>query len=97
MKPLLLVLFSVLLIGCFWASFDIPLWVEWASLKSSPWFLVTLMDLYIGLILFALFTYLVKKNIKHSFIWAALFFSLGNMATIVWIVMNKKELYAKFK
>jgi len=90
-------LFLALLAICIWASLEIPLWEEWAQLSTSPWFLTTLVDLYIGLILAGLFTYWLHRKWVYSLIWTLIFFSLGNMATIIWIVLNRKALYDKCK
>lgn len=95
MRILLSSLFLPLFILCLWASFEIPLWEEWASLKTSPWFLVTLADLYIGFILFGLLTYWFKKKWIYSVLWTLAFFSLGNMATIIWIWLHRKEIHEK--
>lgn len=95
-RYLLIILFITLLLVCFWASFSVPLWIEWHTLKHSPWFLTTLLDLYIGLILFSIFTFWVRRQFSHTFIWTVLFFSLGNMATLAWLWVYKKEIYEKF-
>ena len=86
----------VMLWGCLWASFEIPLWVEWPVLKQSPWFLVTLLDLYVGLALFSGFTYFVKRNLLQTLGWTVLFFGLGNMATVVWLLLHWRLIHERF-
>jgi hypothetical protein len=95
MNRLFFVLLAVMVSVCLWASFEIPLWQEWGILKTSPWFLATLADLYIGLVLFSCFTVFIKKHVWHTVVWTILFFGLGNIATIVWLLLYKKDVYAK--
>lgn len=90
MKIIVLGLLAFMLGILIWASLEIPLWIEWESLKQSPWFLATLADLYTGIILFSLFTFLIKRNLVHTGIWTLLFCSLGNIATLIWIIMHRK-------
>lgn len=97
MPFILISIWSLLLWVCFWASFKIPLWEEWSSLQTSPWFLATLTDLYVGLILMTLFTYSIKRSWLHSLIAGIVFFSLGNLATIIWLFLFRKDIYARFR
>lgn len=92
MRAIVLALLAFMLGILIWASLEIPLWIEWASLKQSPWFLATLADLYTGIILFSLFTFLIKRSLSHTGVWTLLFCSLGNIATLIWVIIYRKDI-----
>ena len=96
MRVVLSSLWILMMIACIWASLAIPLWEEWSILKYSPWFIVTLADLYVGLILFSIFTYLLRRNWVHTAIWTLLFFCGGNITTIIWLFLNWRAIRDKF-
>jgi hypothetical protein len=97
MKGILTLAWLILMGICIWASLKIPLWVEWSALRESPWFLTTLVDLYVGLILFACFSYLLNRSWKHSAIWSLLFFCGGNLTTLIWVYLNREKIREKLR
>ena len=97
MRNVFLCLLLTLVLSCFWASNEIALWSEWTTLKTSPWFLVTLLDLYIGLTVFGLFTFFIRRSLSHSLLWGCLFFSLGNIGTLLWTILNWRHINERLK
>lgn len=81
---------------CVYASLQSPLWDAFSSLSSDIWFWVTLYDLYIGLGLFIGFTYLVKRNVRHTLLWGITCLLLGNMASLVWLIMYRHDVKSLF-
>ena len=59
-----------------------------ARLPSDPWFLVTMVDLYLGFAICAVVVAVLERNPLIALFWAAPIFFLGNLWTAVWIVVR---------
>jgi hypothetical protein len=81
---------------CLYASLQVPLWEEFSLLTPFIWFWVTLADLYIGLGLFISFVYFVKRSTAHTLAWGIACLCLGNMASLVWLIVYRHDVKAVF-
>lgn len=79
-----------------WASGRGDFWASGAWMTSDPWGLVTLTDLYLGLVLAAVVIGLTERG------WAALFWILplpilGNLWTVLWFVVRMPVLLRRLR
>ncbi|MEO0823810.1 MAG: hypothetical protein AAF074_25805 [Pseudomonadota bacterium] len=59
-----------------------------ARLPEDPWFLVTMVDLYLGFFLGAAVIGIVERRLLPTLLWAAPIFVLGNVWTALWFVLR---------
>lgn len=59
---------------------------EGRMLLASPWGRLTLIDLYIGLLLFSVYVIWRERSAGSSALWIAAFLVLGNLATAAYLV-----------
>lgn len=64
---------------------------EGALLTSIPWGIVSLIDLYLGLILISLWAFYREDNKKTGFIWMVLIIALGNMISCLYLLKAAYE------
>ena len=71
------------------------LFTEWDYLMSIPWMQATLWDFYANMLLIALWVIYKEKKIWKSILWLILFFLLGSIGTILYVLVQlfslKKE------
>jgi hypothetical protein len=74
----------------YWAGFvmDSPLATGFAAVTAEPWGWVTLIDLYVGFILFAIIIALVEKKWWVAALWIAPLPFLGNIVAALWLVVR---------
>ncbi len=58
-----------------------------AVVTSDPWFITTIFDVYIGLLLFYVWICLREKSLAAKLIWLPLLIGLGNIATSLYAVL----------
>ncbi|MDX1432860.1 MAG: DUF1475 family protein [Gammaproteobacteria bacterium] len=58
-----------------------------AELVANPWGLATLVDVYVGLTLFAALVFWREREPVVALLWLVLFYSLGNVATTVYVLL----------
>lgn len=80
----LAVCFAVLIV---WAVFAGDFGAAGAWLTSDPWGIVTLADLYLGLLLSAFVIAVMERNWR-AILWIAPIPILGNLWTAVWFVLR---------
>jgi hypothetical protein len=61
-------------------------------LLTLPWGVVTLVDLVIGFVLFAVLVFLTERSWLLAALWAAPVLVLGNMWAAVWFVIRLPHL-----
>jgi hypothetical protein len=61
-------------------------------LLTLPWGVVTLVDLLIGFVLFAVLVFLTERSWLLAALWAAPVLVLGNMWAAVWFVIRLPHL-----
>lgn len=60
-------------------------WAEVRILMDYPWFVVSLVDVYVGFILFACWIG-VRERPLPSLVWIALLMTLGNLIACVYVL-----------
>lgn len=97
MKALLTALFTFFLILIVWAILQKPITESGALLLNDPWGIVTLVDLYIGFLIFILFVHILEKTFWKTALWAIFLLTLGNLVSLAYIVFNYSKILAKLK
>jgi hypothetical protein len=86
---LLGLLFAALII---WAAQTGDFWAEGAWLTSKPWGIVSLSDLYLGLLIVAILMFVFERPQTRWF-WIIPLPFLGNLWTALWLVWRLPTLY----
>lgn len=60
-------------------------WSEFRTLMNYPWFIVSLVDVYVGFILFSCWI-IKRERLLFSAIWILLLMTLGNLIACVYVV-----------
>lgn len=76
----------LLLAACFWAGLNSNLPAALRAIAASPWGLVTLIDLYIGLAVVATCIFALEQNKIAAVAWIAGLLLLGNIMTLAWLI-----------
>ncbi len=69
-------------------SLESNLFKEWDYLGSIPWMRATLWDFYANILLIYLWVIYKEKNIFVILLWAILFFCLGSIGTIGYVLIQ---------
>lgn len=94
----LLYLLAVIFIGIvFWAIMEQPFSEGSEIITSSPWGILTLVDLYLGFFIFSGFIYLTNDNKWLVITWCLLLFVLGNVVSLIYIAINYQTITHKFR
>lgn len=64
------------------------LFEQWDFLASIPWMRATLWDFYANVLLIYLYVLWRERNIIPKLLWAVLFFCLGSIATIPYLLIQ---------
>jgi len=92
MKLFLSILAAAFSACIYWAINQKPLSESGALLISDPWGIVTLVDLYIGFIIFALFMFFTTTKKSSLIIWIPALMVLGNLVALIYIIFNYTKL-----
>ncbi len=68
-------------------SLQSSLFEQWNFLGSIPWMRATLWDFYANVFLIYLFVLWREKRLFPKIVWAILFFCLGSIATIAYLII----------
>lgn len=60
-------------------------WAEVQKLLDYPWFVVSLVDVYVGFILFACWI-AMRERLVPSLVWIALLMTLGNLVACIYVM-----------
>lgn len=73
-----------------WAGFimDSPLTTGFAAVTAEPWGWVSLIDLYVGFVLFAILIAVIERRWWVAALWIAPLPFLGNVVAALWIVVR---------
>ncbi|NKB35644.1 MAG: DUF1475 domain-containing protein [Gammaproteobacteria bacterium] len=63
---------------------DLP--IEGAQLMAMPWGIVSLVDIYLGLLLFSVWVMWREQNSLSAIVWVLLVLSLGNLLSCLYIL-----------
>ena len=61
---------------------------QFAVVSTLPWGVVSLVDLYVGFVLFAVLVFLTERSWIVAALWAAPVFVLGNVWSALWFVIR---------
>lgn len=65
---------------------------QFAVVTTLPWGVVSLVDLYLGFLLFAVLVFLTERSWIVAAFWAAPVFLLGNVWSALWFVIRLPHL-----
>jgi len=76
-----------------WAAFSMQdlhgsFLFQFDAIRTLPWGIVTLVDLYIGFLFFAIIVFLTERSWMVAALWAVPIFILGNIWAAVWLVIR---------
>lgn len=63
-----------------------------ANIAQEPWGVVTLIDLYIGFVLFAGFIFWQEGSVFKTLLWTFFLFILGNVIAILYLLLKLDKL-----
>lgn len=69
-------------------SLESSLFKEWDFLGSIPWMRATLWDFYANVLVIYLWVLYREKNMGIKILWAVLFFTLGSIGTIGYVLIQ---------
>lgn len=87
----------MLLASIFWAGFSAPFWESARQIADNPWGLVTLIDLYLGFALMALFMAFVEETLQKRLFWIIPLFFLGNIWSALWLFLRIDKIKKKLR
>jgi hypothetical protein len=92
MRPILIILFSLILVGMLTvttiASLDRGIFSVGSELLSDRWFQATLADAYFGFITFYVWVAYKEATIIRRVIWFVLIMTLGNIAMSIYVLIQ---------
>ncbi|MFN3227556.1 MAG: hypothetical protein ACE360_15055 [Hyphomicrobiales bacterium] len=71
-----------------WASMNANFGESFSTIAADPWGIVSLADLYLGFLIFAVFVFLVDGARPASFAWVIALMFLGNVLAVIWLVLR---------
>ncbi|MGF1544372.1 MAG: DUF1475 family protein [Parvularculaceae bacterium] len=74
-----------------------PLGEVLGALLPEPWFVVSMIDLYLGFFIGAVVIVLFERNKILALAWAAPIFVLGNVVTAAWFVWRAPEIARRLR
>lgn len=63
---------------------QLPINEGFAIMQKNPWAMVTLLDLYLGLLLFCWIIFATAKNKLHALLWSIATLCLGNPVCVIY-------------
>ena len=69
-------------------SLESSLFKEWDFLGSIPWMRATLWDFYANVLVIYLWVLYREQNLAIKILWAILFFTLGSIGTIGYLLIQ---------
>jgi hypothetical protein len=70
---------------------------EFAAITAMPWGQVSLVDLYLGFLLYGLAVWVVEKDVKTRLLWGVPVIFLGNAWSLVWVAVRWPQIMARLK
>lgn len=83
-----LAIFAAMFAATVYASIDRSVFDAGRPLLSDPWFIATLVDAYLGFLIFYLWVAFKERSLAARLLWFVLIFSLGNMATAAYVLLQ---------
>ncbi len=97
MKPPVLVSFLKIFLSIVWigmvyivirTSLESSLFEQWDFLGAIPWMRATLWDFYANILVIYLFVLYRERSLFIKFVWLILFFCLGSIASIGYVLIE---------
>jgi hypothetical protein len=88
LKYVLLVVLIFMIYIVVSTSLESNLYQEWDFLSTIPWMRATLWDFYANILVIYLWVIYKEKNMGVILLWAILFFCLGSLATIGYVLIQ---------
>lgn len=88
LKYVLLTVFIFMIYIVISTSLESNLYKEWDHLASIPWMRATLWDFYANILVIYLWVIYKEKNILVILLWAVLFFCLGSIGSIGYVLIQ---------
>lgn len=88
LKYVLLVVLIFMIYIVVSTSIESNLYKEWDFLSSIPWMRATLWDFYANVLVIYLWVIYKEKNVFVLILWAVLFFCLGSIGTIGYVLIQ---------
>ncbi len=89
-RNIALFLFVVLSLFILWALWKGQGWLEVDQLLSYPWFIVSLVDVYTGFILFCLWVWFRESSVLLAIAISVLIMVLGNVVSCLYVILQLK-------
>jgi hypothetical protein len=80
-----------------WASFRGDLGAEFGAISNMPWGQVSLVDLYLGFLLYAGAVWLIEDKLTTKLFWALPVIVLGNAWSLVWVAVRWEAILARVR
>jgi hypothetical protein len=80
-----------------WASLRGDFGAEFAAITNMPWGQVTLVDLYLGFLLYGAGVWLVEDKLTTKLFWALPVVFLGNAWSLMWVVVRWEKILTRVK
>jgi hypothetical protein len=80
-----------------WASFRGDFGAEFGAITAMPWGRVSLVDLYLGFLIYGFFVWLVEDRLSIRLLWLVPVFFIGNAWSLMWIAVRWDKIMAFFK
>ena len=97
MKKFLVGLYMAILLAMitvtFWASLDRSVFQAGRGLWPDPWFLTTLIDAYLGFLIFYVWVAYKERTTLSRILWFLLIMPLGNMAAAFYVLLQLRKLW----
>ncbi|MEP3265573.1 MAG: hypothetical protein ABJ081_03010 [Hyphomicrobiales bacterium] len=78
------------------AALEAPINESFLRITQDLWGWVTLLDLYLGFILIAIFIAIIERESSIAFMWIVPLFFLGNIWSALWFVIRFEKIMRKF-
>jgi hypothetical protein len=80
-----------------WASFRGDIGAEFWAISSMPWGQVSLVDLYLGFLLYGGAVWMFEDKLSTKLLWALPVFVLGNAWSLIWVAVRWDVIMARIK
>ena len=75
-----------------WAFQEASFSDSFSAITADPWGIVTLVDLYLGFVVFTLIVFLVEPRKSVAAAWCIPLFFLGNIISAVYVIVRGRAL-----
>jgi hypothetical protein len=95
LRPILTFLAVAFVAMIIWASFRGDFGAEFGAITNMPWGRVSLVDLYLGFLLYALAVWAIEDKLSAKLFWALPIVVLGNAWSLIWVAVRWDTILAR--